>query len=234
MSQLGVYGAICKIAVVMTLFTQMYRLAAEPFFLSNFSKEQFVESNAAALKYFVMFSMMIFLGIALFRDVFALIVGRDFREGIFILPVILGGNILAGVWLNLSFWYKREEKTRFAIYVTFIGLAFTIVMNILLLPRWGYYGAAWARLIAEGAMVVVSYYLNRRYFPTPYNVKRMAEYVVLALALYFLSEWMLSHLGKGIAMWGINIAIFLAYAAYAVWREKINLKAMAKSVLKRK
>jgi O-antigen/teichoic acid export membrane protein len=234
MSQLGVYGAICKIAVVMTLFTQMYRLAAEPFFLSNFSKEQFVESNAAALKYFVMFSMMIFLGIALFRDVFALIVGRDFREGIFILPVILGGNILAGVWLNLSFWYKREEKTRFAIYVTFIGLAFTIVMNILLLPRWGYYGAAWARLIAEGAMVVVSYYLNRRYFPTPYNVKRMAEYVVLALALYFLSEWMLSHLGKGIAMWGINIAIFLAYAAYAVWREKINLKAMAKSILKRK
>ena len=234
MSQLGVYGAICKIAVVMTLFTQMYRLAAEPFFLSNFSKEQFVESNAAALKYFVMFSMMIFLGIALFRDVFALIVGRDFREGIFILPVILGGNILAGVWLNLSFWYKREEKTRFAIYVTFIGLAFTIVMNILLLPRWGYYGAAWARLIAEGAMVVVSYYLNRRYFPTPYNVKRMAEYVVLALALYFLSEWMLSALGKGVAMWGINIAIFSTYAAYAVWREKINLKAMAKSVLKRK
>jgi O-antigen/teichoic acid export membrane protein len=234
MSQLGVYGAICKIAVVMTLFTQMYRLAAEPFFLSNFSKEQFVESNAAALKYFVMFSMMIFLGIALFRDLFALIVGRDFREGIFILPVILGGNILAGVWLNLSFWYKREEKTRFAIYVTFIGLAFTIVMNILLLPRWGYYGAAWARLIAEGAMVVVSYYLNRRYFPTPYNVKRMAEYVVLALALYFLSEWMLSALGKGIAMWGINIAIFSTYAAYAVWREKINLKAMAKSVLKRK
>ena len=107
-------------------------------------------------------------------------------------------------------------------------------MNILLLPRWGYYGAAWARLIAEGAMVVVSYYLNRRYFPTPYNVKRMAEYVVLALALYFFSEWILSALGKGIAMWGINIAIFATYAAYAVWREKINLKAMAKSVLKRK
>ena len=88
MSQLGVYGAISKIAVVMTLFTQMYRLAAEPFFLSNFTKEEFVESNAAALKYYMMASMMIFLGIALFRDVFALIVGRDFREGIFILPVI--------------------------------------------------------------------------------------------------------------------------------------------------
>ena len=234
MAQLGVYGAICKIAVVMTLFTQMYRIAAEPFFLSNFTKEQFVESNAAALKYFVMVSMMIFLGIALFRDVFALIVGRDFREGIFILPVILGGNILAGVWLNLSFWYKREEKTRFAIYVTFVGLAFTVVMNILLLPRFGYYGAAWARFIAEAAMVGVSYYLNRRYFPTPYNVKRMVEYVVLALVLYFASEWLLSQLGKGIAMWGVNIALFALYAAYAVWREKIDVGAMAKSFLRRK
>ena len=234
MAQLGVYGAICKIAVVMTLFTQMYRLAAEPFFLSNFSKAQFVESNAAALKYFVIFSMMIFLGIALFRDVFALIVGRDFREGIFILPVILGGNVLAGVWLNLSFWYKREEKTRYAIYVTFVGLIFTIAMNLILLPRWGYYGAAWARFIAEGAMVGVSYYLNRRYFPTPYDVRRMAEYVVLALGLYFAGEWALSLLGKGATMWGINLLLFTAYAAYAVWRENINLKEMLRSIVRRK
>ena len=90
MAQLGVYGAITKIAVVMMLFYQMYRLAAEPFFLSNFKKSDFVQMNAAALKYYVMASMLIFLGIALFRDLFALIVGRDFREGIFILPVVLG------------------------------------------------------------------------------------------------------------------------------------------------
>lgn len=78
--------------------------------------------NAAALKYYVMASMLIFLGIALFRDLFALIVGRDFREGIFILPVVLGANVLTGVWLNLSFWYKREEKTSLAIVVTGAGL----------------------------------------------------------------------------------------------------------------
>ena len=83
-------------------------------------------------------------------------------------------------------------------------------------------------------MVGVSYYLNRRYFPTPYNVGRMVEYVVLALALFFLSEWMLSTLGKGAAMWGINTALFLGYASYAVWREKIDLKAMAMSIVKRR
>jgi O-antigen/teichoic acid export membrane protein len=115
-----------------------------------------------------------------------------------------------------------------------VGLAFTVVMNMLLLPRWGYYGAAWARLIAEAAMVGVSYYLNRRYFPTPYNVPRMVEYVVLALALYFASEWTLSLMGKGVIMWAINITLFGLYATYAIWREKINLPAMARSVLRRK
>ncbi len=233
MAQLGIYGAITKIAVVMTLFTQMYRLAAEPFFLSNFTKEEFVESNAAALKYYMMASMMIFLGIALFRDVFALIVGRDFREGIFILPVILGANVLAGVWLNLSFWYKREEKTRFAIYVTFVGLAVTIVANVVLLPRWGYYGAAWVRFVAEAAMVAVSYYLNRRYFPTPYDVRRIVEYVVLGVALFFASEALLPYVGQAMG-YVANVAIFSLFVAYAVWREKIDLRAMMRSVLRRK
>ena len=234
LAQLGIYGAITKIAVVMTLFTQMYRLAAEPFFLSNFRKEEFKEMNAAALKYFVVVSMFIFLAIALYRDLFALIVGRNFREGIHILPVVLGANILSGVWLNLSFWYKREERTRFAIYVTFVGLAVAVVASLVLVPRWGNYGAAWSRFAAEAAMVGVSYYLNRRYFPTPYNVGRMVEYVVLALALFFFSEWMLTWLGKGVAMWGINAVLFMGYAAYAVWREKIDLKAMALSVVKRR
>ena len=126
--------AIVKIAVVMTLFTQMYRLAAEPFFLSGFKKEEFKEANAASMKYFVMASMVIFLGIVLFRDMFALIVGKDFREGIDILPIVLASNVLAGIWFNLSFWYKREEKTKYAAYITFLGLAVTIVLSFALVP----------------------------------------------------------------------------------------------------
>ena len=235
MAQLGVYGAITKIAVVMTLFTQMYRLAAEPFFLSNFTKEEFVESNAAALKYFVMASMLIFLGIALFRDLFALIVGRDFREGIDILPVVLGANILAGVWLNLSFWYKREEKTQFALYVTFTGLAVVVVLGLLMVPRWGYRGAAWARLGAEAAMVVVSLWLNRRYFPTPYDFGRIAEYVVAGVALYLASEALL-HYGSPtvVVRYGVNVVLFIAFVAFAVWREKIDVKGLVRSVMKKR
>lgn len=155
----------------------------EPFFLSNFKKSDFVQMNAAALKYYVMASMLIFLGIALFRDVFALIVGRDFREGIFILPVVLGANVLTGVWLNLSFWYKREEKTSLAIVVTGAGLVSMLVFGFWCIPVWGYYGAAWARLASESTMVAVSWWLNRRFYPTPYDWRRIGEYVAAALAV---------------------------------------------------
>ena len=236
MAQLGVYGAITKIAVVMTLFTQMYRLAAEPFFLANFSREEFKESAAAAMKYFVMVSMAIFLGITLFRDLFALIVGRDFREGVDILPIILAGNILSGVWLNLSFWYKREEKTRYAVYVTFAGLGVSIVACLTLIPlTGGYAGAAWARLAAEAAMVGVSYLLMRRYYPVQYDVRRIAEYVVAGIALYIVAEVFAKQCQPtAVVHYGVNAVMMVAYFAYAVWREKIDLRAMVRAILKRR
>lgn len=238
MAQLGVYGAITKIAVVMMLFYQMYRLAAEPFFLSNFKKSEFVEANAAALKYYVMVSMVIFLGIALFRDLFALIVGRDFREGIYILPVVLGANVLTGVWLNLSFWYKREERTSLAIVVTGAGLAAIALFGAWLIPLWGYPGAAWARLASELTMVGVSIWLNRRYFPTPYAWGRIGEFTAVALALFFACEAAGRHLDAA-AAWGrtagyaLNAAAFAAYGFYLVRREHIDLGAMARAFLKR-
>ena len=234
MAQLGIYGAITKIAVVMMLFTQMYRLAAEPFFLANYRKDDFKAMNAAALKYYMIASMLIFLGIALFKDVFALIVGRDFRQGIFILPVVLGANVLSGVWLNLSFWYKREERTRLAIVITFIGLIFTVLCNFLLVPRYGYYGAAWARLVSEAAMVAVSYWLNRRYYPTPYPMARIAEYVAVALAAYVASV-VVERAEVGVALqYIVNLAIVAGYAFYVVRREKIDVRAMLRAMLRRR
>ena len=234
MAQVGIYGAITKIAVVMMLFYQMYRLAAEPFFLSNFKKSDFVQMNAAALKYYVMASMLIFLGIALFRDVFALIVGRDFREGIFILPVVLGANVLTGVWLNLSFWYKREEKTSLAIVVTGAGLVSMLVFGFWCIPVWGYYGAAWARRASESTMVAVSWWLNRRFYPTPYDWRRIGEYVAAALAVFAVCEAVTACGGNKLIAYAFNIVLFAAYALYLVRRERIDVAALVKAALKRK
>ena len=233
MAQLGVYGAITKIAVVMMLFYQMYRLAAEPFFLSNFKKSDFVAMNAAALKYYVMASMLIFLGIALFRDLFALIVGRDFREGIFILPVVLGANVLTGVWLNLSFWYKREERTSLAIVVTGSGLVAMTLFGFGLIPTWGYYGAAWARLASELVMVAVSWWLNRRYFPTPYPWRRIWEYVITALAVFAVCEAATRLTDNKFVIYAFNIVLFAGYGLYLIRRERIDVGAMLRSVIKR-
>ena len=162
--------------------------------------------NAAALKYYVMASMLIFLGIALFRDLFALIVGRDFREGIFILPVVLGANVLTGVWLNLSFF----------------------------IPLWGYYGAAWARLASESAMVGVSWWLNRRFYPTPYDWRRIGEYVAVALAVFAACEAVTAFDGNKLITYAFNIVLFAAYAVYLVRRERIDVGAMLRAALKRK
>lgn len=230
MAQLGIYGAIVKIAVVMTLFTQMYRLAAEPFFLASFKKEEFKEANAASMKYFVMASVIIFLGIVLFRDLFALIVGRSFREGIDILPIVLASNVLAGVWFNLSFWYKREEKTKYAAYITFLGLAITVALSILLVPKMGYRGAAWVRLVAEAAMVVWSYILCRKHFPIPYDLKRIGEYFALGAAIYAISEYALMGMSYGLHM-ATNVALFMVAICYAVWREKIDINGLLKAVI---
>ena len=230
MADLGIYGAIVKIAVVMTLFTQMYRLAAEPFFLASFKKEEFKEANAASMKYFVMASMVIFLGIVLFRDMFALIVGRDFREGIDILPIVLASNVLAGIWFNLSFWYKREEKTKYAAYITFLGLGVTLGLSFLLVPKMGYRGAAWVRLVAEAAMVVWSYTLCRRHYPIPYDIKRIGEYFAVAAVAYCTSEYALAGTSAALHT-SLNIVLFVAAIAYAVWREKIDIKALTRAVI---
>lgn len=231
MSALGIYGAVVKIGVVMLLFTQMYRLAAEPFFLANFKKDDFVRTNAEAMKFFLIVSISIFLCITLFIDLFALIIGRDFRSGIYILPVVLIANMLSGVVLNLSFWYKQMSMTRFAILVTGIGLVFTVVFNFLLVPRMGIYGAALARLVCEAAMVAVSYRLNRRYCPTPYDLRRIGEYVAVGALLYGVSfaTGMLPVFWKYLC----NLALLGAFGMYALRRERISVPALVRSIRKK-
>ena len=231
MSSLGIYGATVKVGVILLLFTQMYRMAAEPFFLSNFKREEFVNINAQALKYFMIISIAIFLTITLFMDLFALIVGKDFREGMYILPVVLVANILSGVVLNLSFWYKQTGRTKFALYVTCFGLLFTIVFNILLIPKLGYYGAAIARLICEVAMVGLSYYLNRKYFPTPYDLKRLGEYVLLGSGLYCFG-YLTAELPL-VLKYLCNLALLITFVLYAIRREHIDVFGLVKSIIKK-
>lgn len=217
MSQLGIYAAVVRISVVMVLFTQMYRFAAEPFFLSGFKKEEFKESSAAALKYYVIASLVIALVVTLNLDLFALLVGESFREAIYIVPILIVSNLLAGVLFNLSFWYKYTEQTKYALYITLAGLFFTVTLNIILIPKWGYYGAAMARLACEAVMVIISYVLNQRHFPIKYDIKAIFSYTLLAITIYLISS--LVNCENKIAYYALNSILILIFVLVAYKRE---------------
>jgi O-antigen/teichoic acid export membrane protein len=231
LASLGVYGAVVKLGVILLLFTQVYRYSAEPYFLSGAGKGDLPRANAAAMKYFIIVSIALFLVITLFADLFALIVGQDFREGMHVLPVILLSNILSGVVFNLSFWYKQAGRTRVAILVTGTGLVFTLVFNVLLVPSLGYLGAALARLACEVAMVAVSYRLNRRHSPTPYDLRRVGEYALAGAVLF--AAGMAA--GGWPAAWRypLNGLLLAAFCLLATRRERIDVVSLIKSILKR-
>lgn len=226
-ASLGIYGAVAKIASLMVLFTQMYKYAAEPFFLADFKKEDFKSSNADAMKYYLIVSIFIFLVLGLFPDVIGKLLGKDFREGMYLLPIMLVSNILTGVILNLSFWYKQLGATKYSIIIAGTGLVFTIVFNILLIPVLGILGSAVARLVCELAMVSVSYALNRKHYPIDYDLRRIGGYVLLGAVIYAAAMAV-----GGLTLW-LKYLLYLAFiaifVAYAVWREKIDLKGLLSS-----
>jgi len=231
MHSLGIYGAVTKIAVVMVLFTQMYRFAAEPFFLSGMKENDFREANSQAMTFYMIVSLLIFLVITLFAPVFAMIVGADFREGMFILPVILLTNIFIGATFNLSFWYKQSGQTRYAIWVTGTGLAVIIVMSLILVPLFGYAGAAVASLLCALTTTVQSYHLCQKYAPIPYDLRSIGFYFALGGAMY----------GAGFATallpnWGMYVANLLLLGLFSfvvARREKIDVRGLTAAIFRR-
>lgn len=231
LAALGQFGAVSRLGVILVLFLQMYRMGAEPYFLGSFKKDDFVKMNAEAMKFYIIAAIGIFLGVTLFTDLFAKILGPGLREGVGLLPMILVSNILTGVVFNLSFWYKQMGKTKFAIVVTGTGLVFTVVFNLLLVPALGVLGAVLARLVCEFVMVAVSYALNRKYCPAPYALGRIAEYAALGAALYGVSYFtgMLPVLPKYLC----NLALLGIYALWFLRRENVNPVQMARSIAKK-
>lgn len=232
MAALAQFGAVSKLGVILMLFLQMYRMGAEPYFLGSFKGNDFVKMNAAAMKYYLIAAFAIFLGITLFTDLFAYILGPQMREGIPLLPVILLSNIMTGIVFNLSFWYKQMSRTKYAILVTGTGLLFTLIFNVLLVPRFGIWGSALARLMCEGIMVAVSYALNRRHCPTPYELGRIGEYFALGAGIYALGYF--TAMLPAIPKYLCNLALLVIYGFFFLRREKIDLPGLVRSVTRKK
>ena len=187
MAQLGIYGACYKISILMTLFIQTYKYAAEPFFFEQMKNQDSRRMYAKVMNYFVAVCAFIFLIIMLFIDYVILMVGEEFRQGAAVIPILLMANLFLGVFYNLSIWFKLTGKTLYGAMISVFGMIITLVLNFVLIPRIGYLGAAWATFFCYGSMMIVSYLAGRHYYPVPYNLLRIIAYILLAVALYYIS-----------------------------------------------
>lgn len=194
MEQLGIYGACYKLSILMTLFIQAFRYAAEPFFFSHAKEKNSTKVYADVMKYFVIVCVSIFLLVTLYIDIFKYFIGKDFRVGLPVVPILLMANLFLGVYVNLSIWYKLKDKTLLGSYVSIGGALLTIVLNVVFIPKYGYMASAWATLACYSGMAVVSYLLGQRYYPIEYDLKSFFKYFFIALLFHFSFTMMNEHL----------------------------------------
>ena len=186
-SSLGLYQAAVKLAVIMNLFIQMFRYAAEPFFFRRAREKDSPKLYASVQEYFTAFCGMVFLGVILYIDIIALILGPQFRSAVGVVPVMLLSYMILGMLFNVSMWYKLSGKTNMAIWITLAGLAVTALVIVIFMPKYSYWAAAFGHLASYIVMFVISSVLGAKYYPIPYRWGRLACIFLLMGTVYGLS-----------------------------------------------
>lgn len=188
LEQVGIYGACYKISIIMTMFIQTFRFAAEPFFFSHAKEQDAKHMYARVMDYFVIICMIIFLGTMMNISWIQYFVGEDFRAGLDVVPILLMANFCLGVFFNLSIWYKLTGQTKWGAYLTIFGAVITLIGNFIFIPIYGYMASAWATLVCYSSMMIISWLIGNKFYTVNYDVKRFTGYVALSLILYALSE----------------------------------------------
>jgi len=225
MNQLGIYGANYKIGVIMALFIQMFRYAFEPFAFANSNDKNAKEIYAVVMKYFVLFGLFIFLGVMFYLDVIVkILLGKRFivSQAMEVVPIILMGYLLYGIFVNLSIWYKINDLTKYGAIITGVGALITVVINVSLVPVFGYHASAWAHIACYLTMVIMSYYIGRRYYKIPYETVRILVYFVFGLALYWISKKTKTDIE--VINLVINTGLLIVFVVVVGWKEKIKWK----------
>ena len=188
-SEVGVYSACYKLGLFMVLFRTAYTLGIEPFFFSHADKENASQTYATVTKYFVIFGSFILLSVIVFADILKYFMIRDesYWEAMKVVPLIILANFFLGIYTNLSVWYKLIDKTYIGAYISIVGAIITLALNFLLIPKFSYYGSAIATIAAYGSMMLISYVLGNKYYPIPYDMKKIGGYLGLSIAFSILS-----------------------------------------------
>ena len=217
-SSLGLYQAAVKLAVIMNLFIQMFRYAAEPFFFKRASDKQSPKLYASVQEYFTAFCGVVFLGVILYIDIISLILGAQFREAVSIVPIMLLSYMILGMLFNVSMWYKLSGKTNMAIWITLSGLVVSAIVIVLFMPAYSYWAAAFGHLASYIVMFAISAILGAKYYPIPYRWGRLTSIILLMGAIYGISL-IIDHTltsGYGVRL-AINTALLIIYMVGA-WK----------------
>ena len=217
-TQLGIYGACIKIAMIMVMITQAFRYAYEPFVFGKSKDRDNKDTYAKAMKFYIIFTLLAFLAVVGYMDVLRYVVGRSYWDGLEIVPIVMAAEIMFGIFFNLSFWYKLTDRTIWGAYFSGIGAVVLIVMNILLIPHFSYWACAWAGFVSYAVSMVVSYYFGQKYYPIAYPLKEILFYVVVALVLFAAITASNKYLPTLLAL-AANTALILVFLAIIVKRD---------------
>jgi len=220
MRDLGIFGACSKLAVFLNIFVQAFRLGAEPFFFSHSAAANARQTYAVIMRYFVAASTAGFLAIVVNIGLLKYFIGAEYWEGLRIVPILLLGYVFLGIYMNLSIWYKLSDQTRYGFYISGLGAAGTVLLNIWLIPQYSYLGSAWATLAAYCFMMILSYVLGQRNYPIPYELKKNLQYIGISTILAFLSFAVLDS-----NIWAGN-ALLLVFLGYIYLNERKRIKSM--------
>ena len=225
-AQLGIYGACFKVAMVMMMFTQAFRYAYEPFVFSKHKNRQSAEAYADVMKYYIIFSFLILLGVIFYLDIFRYIISDAYWEGLKIVPIVLWTYVFQGVYFNLSFWYKLTDETKWGAYFSLIGLVITLVLQIVGVPRIGYWASCGSSLVCYLVIMLLSYFIGQKKAPIPYDLKSIGGYTALTIALlaiyYILRIYVIGNTWVMMAIGTVLIGIYI----FILTRKDLPLSAL--------
>ena len=237
-TQLGIYGACYKLAVVMVLFTQAFRYAYDPFIFAEKKKGEEAARSAysSAMTYYVLFTYFIFLAVMAYMEILKLLIEPTYYPGLVVVPWIMAGQLMFGIYFNLSLWYKVTDRTHWGAILSIVGCALTVLLIVLLAPRYGFMACAWASVVANGGVMLFSYALGQHYYPVDYDLHRLGLYTLLTGVLYAI-EWAIAQAltDAPILHMAVNTLLLLIFIGiiYRYEVPKGALVALRKKLLKR-
>lgn len=223
--QVGIYSASYKLAMLISIFLQAYRYAAEPFFFKLNKEDDQRKVYGNIMNYFIAIVILFFLFVSLNLPILKYFISNQmYWVGLKVVPILLLANVFLGIYYNQSIWYKLSGQTKFGAYIALIGATITVVLNVIFIPEFGYMACAWTTLSVYALQMIISYFLGQKHYPIPYNLGRFALYISVGIALFFLHTlW-----NNSFPVWQeliINNLLILGYLAF-IWKVENPLQKL--------